>query len=198
VSFFSAPMLKLVQVFTLVLSAIQLVCSNLGFGLHVWNFDFANYKSMLIVSGNINSSSRLSQRMLTDTVQLNYTGELVYTFALVTVKLGILMLYLRIFSIGGARWFRWTIIGVIIFGVLHAVGFGFALIFQCWPISAVWDKSIVDAKCTNYAMIVFTAAILSIIEDFLLVLLPIPELRKLQVSGRKRFGVGVMFAIASL
>jgi hypothetical protein len=118
--------------------------------------------------------------------------------ALVTVKIGILMLYHKIFGLAGSRWFRWSIIGLIIFGLMHAVAYGLALIFQCWPIAAKWDTSITDAKCINADLLIFVGAILSITEDFILVLLPISELRKLQMSALKRVGIIVMFAVASL
>jgi hypothetical protein len=133
-----------------------------------------------------------------DTNKLNYTGQIVYTLALVTVKMGILMLYLRVFGTNANKRFRWTIIGIMIFGALHGVGYGFAIIFQCLPVSAIWDSNITDPVCIHYGSLVLSASIISLTEDFLLVLLPIPQLLKLQVSGRKRIGLGIMFAVASL
>jgi energy-converting hydrogenase Eha subunit A len=121
-----------------------------------------------------------------------------YVWVQMAAKLSVLLLYYRLFNLGGATWFQWAIkIGVawkIIVGLIYT----FMIIFGCSPISASWDSSVPNAKCLDSGLMIFSGAIISIFEDVTLVVLPIPALSKLNVSGRKRWGVSIMFASASL
>ena len=72
-----------------------------------------------------------------------------------------------------------------------------ALTLQCIPVNAVWDLS-VQGKCIDSSAIVFVGAGLSILEDVVIVLLPVPELKGLALSFRKRLAVMFMFALGSL
>lgn len=79
----------------------------------------------------------------------------------------------------------------------HGSIFVFVVLFQCLPVNAIWDRSI-EAKCLSINAAGYAGAVMAVIEDIALIILPIPELLKLQVTGRKRVGLGIMFAIASL
>lgn len=114
----------------------------------------------------------------------------------ITSKLAVLLLYYRVFKV--ASWFRWAVKICMVFKLMHGLVYTFVVLFQCSPVSAFWDTTITDATCLNEGLIIFSGSIVSIVEDVVLMLLPIPELRKLQVSGRKRWGVAIMFAFASL
>ncbi|ETS83104.1 hypothetical protein PFICI_04980 [Pestalotiopsis fici W106-1] len=163
-------------VFLIVLGVIQLECGKVGFGLHIWNFDWNNSEKLLI---------------------LDYVGQIAYIWVQITSKLAVLLLYYRVFKVAGSLWFRWAVRGCMAFKLLHGLIYTFVVIFQCSPVSAFWDTTITDAKCFNEGIIVFSGAVVSIAEDIALMVLPISELRKLQVSGRKRWGVAIMFAFAS-
>lgn len=77
--------------------------------------------------------------------------------------------------------------------------FFFLVVFQCLPISSIWNKTITDAKCLPVsALIGFTGAGLSIVEDFIILMLPLPVLWKLQMNTRKKIGVILLISIASL
>ncbi|KAK9799924.1 putative Extracellular membrane protein CFEM domain-containing protein [Seiridium cardinale] len=163
-------------VFLMTLAAVQIVCAQVGFGVHIWNFDWTNGTKLKLLS---------------------YTGQLAYIWVQITSKVAILLLYRRVFNVAGSLWFRWTVTALIVYEVLHGVIYTFVVLFQCSPVSAFWDATVTDAKCLDTGAIIFSGAIMAIAEDLALILLPIPELRKLQVSGRKRWGVAIMFAFAS-
>lgn len=74
----------------------------------------------------------------------------------------------------------------------------FIIAFQCLPVAALWDPSIKDFTCLNAGIAFAAGAVLNIASDFVLMILPLPALWKLQTSKRKRFGVAFMLAIASL
>ncbi|KAI4602559.1 hypothetical protein KJ359_009807 [Pestalotiopsis sp. 9143b] len=143
---------------------------------------------------------KLSSRLWSDdymsiAATLDYAGQIAYIWVQITSKLAVLLLYYRVFKV--ASWFRWAVKICMVFKLMHGLVYTFVVLFQCSPVSAFWDTTITDATCLNEGLIIFSGSIVSIVEDVVLMLLPIPELRKLQVSGRKRWGVAIMFAFAS-
>jgi hypothetical protein len=115
-------------------------------------------------------------------------------------KIGILLLYRRIFDAGGAKtkWFRWSVIVLIVLTFINGVVGTCIMLFQCMPIVSIYDKTVPSTHCINVYVFVGASAAIGIIGDFILIALPIPMLRSLQVSTRKKIGIGFMFAVASL
>lgn len=109
-------------------------------------------------------------------------------------KFSILLLYLRIFLSKGFRLVTMTVIGWMI---CHTIAFVIVVSFQCTPVDAVWDIS-VPGKCINSQAFVYAAAGFSILEDIVIMLLPIWELKGLKLDLRKRIALGFMFALGSL
>jgi hypothetical protein len=73
------------------------------------------------------------------------------------------------------------------------------VVFQCLPISSIWDKTITNAKCLPVSAVIgFTGAGLSIVEDCIILLLPLPVVWKLQMSTRKKIGVILLISVGSL
>ena len=109
-------------------------------------------------------------------------------------KISILLFYLRIFPDDRFRRVTKCLIGAII---LTSVSFSLAVTFQCIPIRAAWDLSI-DAKCINSTATIYAAAAISILQDCVIIVLPIPELKALHLSWPKRITLMFMFALGSL
>lgn len=112
----------------------------------------------------------------------------------VLAKSSILLLYIRIFPSP-----RFRLIVKISIALICAHGFAFlvAVILQCIPVEAVWNSEI-KGKCVNPQVLIYTGAGFSILEDFVIMLLPVFELRALNLSRRKRIALGFMFALGSL
>jgi hypothetical protein len=121
-----------------------------------------------------------------------------YVVVMFTGKITILLLYLRIFDTGSVKWFGWVIKICLVLLCISQTIFLFLVIFECLPISAVWDKSITSAKCLNLHALAVVGAVSSIGTDILLMVLPIPALWQLQVSRAKRLGLVFIFSVASL
>ncbi|KZL83885.1 integral membrane protein [Colletotrichum incanum] len=77
-------------------------------------------------------------------------------------------------------------------GVLYL----FLIMFQCLPIQSIWDLSI-NGHCMDITAISYTAAAGAILEDIVLLIMPIPELMKLQLGLRKKLALVLMFSIGS-
>lgn len=123
-----------------------------------------------------------------------YVAQILYILVQVFAKVAIVMLYLRVFT---TPWFKWACWAFVAFMFGHGTIFALLIFFQCIPVAAVWDRFL-SSRCLNVNAVGWAGAVLSIIEDIVLMILPIPELMKLQITGRKRTGVGIMFSIASL
>ena len=157
-----------------------------GFGLHIWYVTPSKLKSTLQVSifYNITYESLTNDKYF-------WICEMIYIIALSVTKISILLFFSRIFV---SRWFLISVRILIISVILYAITFTLILALQCHPIRAFWDRSL-DRNCLNTQAAVYASAAISIFQDILILLLPIPELISLQVSMRKRVNVMVMFSV---
>ncbi|RKK89683.1 hypothetical protein BFJ68_g16650 [Fusarium oxysporum] len=121
-----------------------------------------------------------------------YAATLFYAPMALTVKLALLFIIIRVFGSVHKK----TMIGIYIFiGMLVAYyvsGF-FIKVFICWPISAYW-KGETD-KCLDQSAIITADALISVMSDLVILLLPTPLTWSLQLSTRKRLRViGILCA----
>lgn len=156
------------------LAAMEYVSARMGFGNHYWNVKPSDGPVLL---------------------QIFYAAQILYILIQLSAKVSIALLFIRLFP---ARWIHRTLKIFIAFMVGHGLIFVTVMVFQCWPIYSIWDKSVTGSKCVDVTTVAYVGAALSIAEDIFLVLLPITELRKLQVTQRQRVLLSFMFAIGSL
>lgn len=84
---------------------------------------------------------------------------------------------------------------------MYTLGFGLTMTFACGPISAVWttwDGTRKADYCINQNTFYLVAAAFNIALDIAIVLIPIPELIKLKLSGRKKIFLGAIFGVGSM
>lgn len=115
-----------------------------------------------------------------------YAATLFYAPMAFTVKLALLVMIVRVF--GSVH--RKTLIGmyvlIAIIVAYYVSGF-FIKLFICWPISAYWRGE--SDKCMNQSAIITADAIISVISDLVILLLPTPLTWSLQLPLRKRLRV---------
>lgn len=109
-------------------------------------------------------------------------------------KASVLLLFLRVFP---DQRFRILTKIFLVWIACNAFAFSIAITLQCIPVKAVWDIS-VNGKCVNSRALVFSGAGISMFEDIVIILLPVPELKSLALSLRKRLAVMFLFALGSL
>ena len=114
---------------------------------------------------------------------------------LLLTKVAILIFYLRIFP---RRWFQISAKLVLVFVVLSGVVILLLQIFQCLPVAFNWDKTISGAKCLDVNALTYTHAGITIAQDLLLLVLPLPELATLQLERNKKIGLILMFQVGAL
>lgn len=119
---------------------------------------------------------------------------MLYIVVLILAKLSIIALYARVFP---NRKFQLLNKLVFVFLVGHGLVFLFVIMFECTPIAAIWDRTL-ERKCVNLNAVAMASAILSIVEDIVILVMPVQQLSKLQLGTKKKFAVGFMLSLGSL
>lgn len=118
--------------------------------------------------------------------------KLFYVLVQVLLKVSILLFYLRCFPVGWLQNATWILITITF---MHGFAFFFAILFQCTPIALLWNARITGGKCIELTDIIFPGAILAIVEDLAILIIPIPCISKLKVGRGKKLSVGTMFSV---
>ncbi|KAL2071916.1 hypothetical protein VTL71DRAFT_13151 [Oculimacula yallundae] len=147
----------------------------IGYGHHYWHIDPLKIRILLVVF---------------------YIGEISYLSAMPVIKLSILFFYLRVFQLQGA-WFRSVVWIMIVFVATAGLAFVITGIVQCLPIAGSFDKS-VDAKCVDLNAVAYANAGVGIFQDIVILILPIPEILKLNMKPRKKILLLVMFSVGTI
>ncbi|PVH74150.1 hypothetical protein DL98DRAFT_519467 [Cadophora sp. DSE1049] len=159
-------------VFMAGLAALEIASAKLGLGQHYWTVSVLN--GILIL-------------------KFYYVVQMFYIFVQVTAKMSLLLLYIRVFPRTRTALLSKLGIG---FLILHGMVYLFLVIFQCTPIAFIWDRSL-TGKCLNLNVIGYSGAAASILEDFFILVLPIFEIKNLQLGKGKKWNLFLMFSIGS-
>lgn len=81
---------------------------------------------------------------------------------------------------------------------LYGVWGLFGSIFLCFPVRFFWDRTIPGGKCLNQFAIWFSNATMNIVQDFIILLLPMPVLRKLDIPRKQKRVLMVIFALGGV
>lgn len=98
------------------------------------------------------------------------------------------------------RPFRIAVYATIAFVSISTIVIIFLQIFQCMPIDynwLGWKGTYGDHWCLNVNTLTFTAATFSIVQDIIILVLPIPLVLKLNASWRKRAEIILMFSLGA-
>ncbi|KAH6953851.1 hypothetical protein BKA56DRAFT_504318 [Ilyonectria sp. MPI-CAGE-AT-0026] len=125
-----------------------------------------------------------------------FVAALLYFLVMTLVKLALLFFYLRIFPFTPISQ---IIRGTIAFCILQGLIIIFVTIFLCQPISFFWEgwDGEHTGHCLSNRLIIWTNAIISIALDFWMLGIPLSQLRGLNLSRRKKLGVGAMFCVGA-
>ncbi|KAE8356106.1 hypothetical protein BDV28DRAFT_2324 [Aspergillus coremiiformis] len=123
-----------------------------------------------------------------------YAFDLIYKIQVSLAKISVCLFLLRIFQSKVFRYTTFTIIGL---NVAIAVTWVFTDCFRCTPAHLSWDEWEFprDGTCMDFITIIFANAFVNIAVDTIMVLMPVYEVSKLNLSARRKLGVGVMFGL---
>lgn len=134
--------------------------------------------------------------VFTFNLKLFYIDEAFYLIVLTLTKLALLFCYLRIFP---QHTFRRVCYVVITWVTLSGIVFLFLQIFQCVPLEYIWEGWLGTWKsahtCLDVHILAYTAAAMSIAQDVVILIIPMPMLGGLQTSIKLKAEVCVMFSL---
>ncbi|KAH7384930.1 hypothetical protein BKA64DRAFT_759685 [Cadophora sp. MPI-SDFR-AT-0126] len=131
---------------------------------------------------------------------LHWVFQITYKMAVAMNKASILLLYLRIMPQQLYRILIFTLLTVV---GLFAIATTIAGVFQCIPVDKAWNKK-KPGHCYNLVEAWYTNAVFSIVTDFLILMLPMHMVYKLQRDRREKlllygvFGLGFFVTFTSI
>ncbi|EXK30585.1 hypothetical protein FOXG_16509 [Fusarium oxysporum f. sp. lycopersici 4287] len=127
--------------------------------------------------------------------KLSYIYTYLFAISVFTTKVSILLFYRRIFSRGGlsfkiAFWFGTFLVAS------YPVIFLFTMLFCCTPLSHYWTQfKGTEGSCIDVGHFFVILAIINLFTNVIVLLIPVPEVLKLQMSREKK---GAVFGILAL
>ena len=172
-----------------------LVCLPYGAGYHQWDVRLASYYRIEFVgAAQVAYQVPENMRWLTS-YKFLYVSFVLYDLAIVGAKVSILLQLSAIFSGSKRGYFYWASMALIIINIVFYIALSFALIFQCKPLEKAWNPT-VEGTCVNQDALLTSSGPFNIVSDFLIFVLPLWAIWKLQLPLRRRLEVSGAFAIA--
>ncbi|KAJ5415564.1 hypothetical protein N7465_004259 [Penicillium sp. CMV-2018d] len=155
------------------LSALSVVLANSGLGKDMWTLPFDNITHILYVY---------------------FWDELLYLSILPLTKISICCFYLRIFP---DRTFRTATYVAIALNVCYLVAFVLISVFQCRPIPGAWHRWYEEEnyKCNHINAQGWASAVLNMVLDIVVMVLPLRQLYHLNLSVKRKSYVICMFSL---
>lgn len=122
--------------------------------------------------------------------------QALYYIAQALIKISLLLLYHRLFSVN--RPFRIALIVAGVLVIMWCLASFWDTIFECVPVQAEWDKSLKNARCQSIRELALGSGISNLILDVMFLLLPVPMVWQLQVSKRIKVSLTGIFLLGGL
>lgn len=125
--------------------------------------------------------------------------EVLYNPLIFMTKLSILLQYLRIFCPRNitSDWMRRVIWGLVVFNLLFYIAVMIPQIMACNPREKIWHPYL-TGSCLNLPLILIAGAVVNIVSDFSILILPLVRVWQLQLSSSKKLGLTAVFAFGTL
>lgn len=129
--------------------------------------------------------------------QIANIAQVIYGPLIFITKLSILLLYIRVFAPSFKKLTFIFIQLLIWFNFLFYLADTLVKIFECTPRHKIWEKY-VDGSCININIPILVTSAVNVVSDFLILLLPIVCVWRLQMKMSKKMGISAIFAAGSL
>lgn len=168
-----------------------LICGGV---LLSWSFIACTIASVQHGLGShyIDVEPRGTQNMITY-LQIVWLSSIFYNACLGFIKISVLALYRRL---GDRTLTKVALVMMFVVGCQAGANV-LACIFQCAPVSAAYDITILpkDKQCVDINAFYLANAAVNILTDIMTYTLPIPLIIKLRVPGRQKISLGVILGL---
>lgn len=114
-----------------------------------------------------------------------------------STKIAMLLLYLKVFPDQNFRRVCFVMIGVCL---AYMPATALATFFNCTPVSYNWTSwtGETEGSCFSFNTFAWAQSSINIVLDLIIILLPIPQLWKLNMGRKKRIQIVLMFSVGLL
>lgn len=133
-----------------------------------------------------------------------WASNLTYAFSTTFIKISILAQYLRLFE-GRSVLARKATWGILTIVSLWGITFGLLALFSCTPIAKNWDFTL-EGKCVGWGSkdaneffaTWMSHASSNMVLDAFILMLPVPFISNLRMSGKTRTGLMTLFVLGGM
>lgn len=132
-------------------------------------------------------------------MQYLFALGIVYSMAAMTIKLSIILLYIRVFSTAETL-FRRCIYAALFFTLALSATFIIVILAACRPLQYFWTRydGFSEGTCIDLGSFFAAFSVFNVSLDVFLLALPIPMVLKLHMSARKKLIVCALMLLGIL
>jgi hypothetical protein len=138
-------------------------------------------------------AARPRENLITYT-ELNFAGRPIYQLGVSFFKVALLISYLRLIQGTTQRVYRVVIYTTTVLIFLAHLACAFSLIFACRPVAKSW-RPLLDGTCLPPGPSFTAYAVVTIVSDVVVVVLPVPMLVGLNIQMAKKVGLIGIFIL---
>ncbi|KAK0673070.1 hypothetical protein QBC41DRAFT_312116 [Cercophora samala] len=157
----------------------------------LWNFVTVGFIFAMYSAGMGIHADKVPMEDIVLMAKFLVVAEILYAFNLVWTKMAILFMYYRIFRFPYFKKMAW---GISAFIIAWVITITFLFIFICVPVEKLWYPHL-PGRCINQVGTWIANAISTIVSDIAILVLPIPQVWKLQLRQSEKIGVTVAFCL---
>ncbi|KAK7981482.1 hypothetical protein PG988_003720 [Apiospora saccharicola] len=164
----------------MIVGILYMVHTNYGLGSHIWE--------------------PMDPERLMTSLQLVFVEGVLYNISLMAIKITLFAQYYRLIS---RTEYRIPCLVLASLVVTWCLGMVLIVVFGCYPVQAAWDFTIVEKDCTT-ASHGIVIGVGNITTDFILILLPMPIVWRLEMKKSEKlvilgiFGIGSFTCVVSI
>lgn len=122
---------------------------------------------------------------------------MLWATSLAMMKVSVLLLYIRIFDVGFAK-FRLAARFVMVIVALWCLSVILCGVLLCQPFAFNWDQTIPGGHCGDQVLSYIITGSVNIVTDVMVLCLPMPMIWSLQMPTSNKLALTVVFAIGFL
>ncbi|KAI1816134.1 hypothetical protein GGS20DRAFT_575689 [Poronia punctata] len=135
------------------------------------------------------------QRAEIEMQKLTFVGTVLYGMVLTCIRLAVILFYLRIFPTKTVRRGGYILAFLCVAWFVAIEGLNLA---RCTPVAFKWNRTIEGGRCISVQGGVIAVDVISLVMNGITVCLPIREVFKMDVSGRRKFAISCIFLIGGV
>lgn len=165
-----------------------------GAGIHQWNLPIQRIEGLAYVGTPVCVQFLPWKNTSTDKIQSNNITEIIYSPTMLITKLSILLMFSRLFMPN--RQTRHLNQFIIWFNVLFYLSVLIPSIIGCIPRRKIWQRW-TPGTCVNEPALWLITAVINLLSDLSIILLPIGCVCRLQLSLKRKLAISAVFATGS-